>query len=174
MMRTFVVPAVVGWLLIMAVVAPVTAQSLAEVVRQEEARRAWATPAAKTYTNADLTFDKTAPDAARSDPPPSPAVSAPSGLAEAEVMPPVPARPTHEPLDEQVWRRRAAEYRAKIVEARKQVAALADAKHEHPREQAMLEALRKRRETVLDLAEDAQRLFEMQADAAKVPKAWIQ
>ena len=151
------------------------AQSLADIARQEEARRDSIRKTSKTFTNSSLSDD---PDqrsaAARTKVPPStPPLPAPPGNASPAVEAPTAVKAETVP-DEKQWRSQAAKHWALIAVARKEVAALAGASHEDPREQALLDALRKRRQLALAQAEESQRRFERQADASQVPRAWLQ
>jgi len=170
--RTSLAGALVVLLLGGSTASHAAAQSLAEVARQEEARRRTARPAARTYTNASLPPDSYPAAAAAPAAPTSVAASAPASTSEVATA--SRSGPAREAPSEPMWRQRAVEYRARTEAARKQLESLTGAEHQDPREQAMLEALRQRRQTALSLAEDAQRLFEMQADAARIPRAWIQ
>ena len=151
------------------------AQSLADIARQEEARRDSIRKPSKTFTNSSLSAD---PDqrsaAARTIVPPSTTpLPAPPGNVSPAVEAPTAVK-AETALDEKQWRSQATALRARLTVARKAVEAMAGASHPDQREQALLEAHRARLQVVLTRAEEAQRLFEMQADAAKVPKAWIQ
>ena len=151
------------------------AQSLADIARQEEARRGSIRKPSKTFTNSSLSDD---PDqrsaAARAKVPPSTApLPAPPGSVSPAAEAPT-AVIAETALDEKQWRSQAAKHWALIAVARKEVAALAGASHEDPREQALLDALRKRRQLALAQAEESQRRFERQADASQVPRAWLQ
>ncbi len=155
--------------LLVATALPAYPQSLAEVARKEEARRAQVRVKSRVFTNSSLS---PAPESPAAPAPPAPPTSAmpvtPGNSSTATVAPPVVA-----PLDEREWRSRAASLRAQLDVATKELAALAGAAHDDPKEQALLESIRRRRQAALTRAEDALRLFEIQADAAKVPKAWI-
>lgn len=154
----------------------VLAQSLVDVARQEEARRASIRKPSKVFTNATLS---PAPDqAAGSTRGQAPAVAAAAPLASGNSTSATAAAPAVKPaaatLDEKQWRSRAALLRAGVAAARRELAALDGASHADPREQAMLETLRKRRQAALAESEEARRRFEIQADAAQVPRAWLQ
>lgn len=177
----------VGALVVIA--SSASAQSLADVARQEEARRAAVKAAAraKVLTNADLAADPradgvaAAPSAASAAlaPAPAAAASAPAGANPGNVSAgavvaaaPPDAKPKE---DEASWRRRAADLRARVEKAQKAVDVFATGTPaEDPREQARVDALRKRAQDTLTRAEDALRLLIMQADVAGVPPAWVQ
>jgi hypothetical protein len=80
-MRTFASAAVVSWLLLLAVVLPLGAQSLADVARKEEERRKSVAEPAKVYTNKDL---KGQPPSATTPSVSEPAASADSNAADQD------------------------------------------------------------------------------------------
>lgn len=155
---------------------PVVAQSLVDVARQEQARRGSVRRPSKVFTNASLSPapDQT-PGPGQGQPPSSVAAlpATPGNSSAATIASAPAAKPAPVVLDEKQWRSQAAALRAQIAAARKELAALAGASHDDPREQAMLEALRKRRQDALTQAEEAQRSFEMRADYSAVPRAWL-
>ena len=153
--------------------SPASAQSLGDVAKREELRRTAVPKPSKTYSNAELKADITAPpapvDAQPSDAPSL--TNTPSG-ASAAVEPPAPVAKPKE--DEAAWRWRAGEIRDRLAKAQKRADAFTGATPAaDPREQARTDVLIKRAQDELRLAVDAQRLFEMQADVAGVPVAWI-
>jgi hypothetical protein len=176
-MRSSLFPAAIAALVICA--ASASAQSLGDVAKQEELRRAAvakAAKAAKTYSNAELKTDFTAPPAPvavepSAAPSPTNATSAPSADAGATVAPAAPVAKPKE--DESAWRWRAGEIRDRVAKAQKRVDGFPGTPNADPREQARTDALLKRAQDELRLAVDAQRLLEMQADVAGVPVAWI-
>ena len=178
MKRLFLITIVTAGLVAPLLVAlPAAAQSLAEGARREEARREAMPDAVKTYTNKDLTpdFTKAAPtETAPAEA--APTAERPSGDASPSVapdQPPVSAARTEPPLDEALWRRRAAGIKAQVDKARADVVALDKPPVGDAREQARIAKLLATAQSVLDRAEEAQRLFLMQADAARVPGDWI-
>ena len=145
-----------------------SAQSLADVARQEEARRAAVKAAAKAkvLTNASLAADPRAagmasePSAAMAAPAPQPAAAAPPATKPKE--------------DEAAWRKRAADLRARVDNAQQAVDRFTTGTPaEDPREQARVEASKKKAQDTLTRAEDALRLLIMQADVAGVPPDWV-
>lgn len=177
---------IVGALVVIA--SSASAQSLGDVARQEEARRAAVKAAAraKVLTNASLTADPNAGATA-----PVVAVPAPTGAsvvapasattANASVAAvtagavtaatPVDAKPKE---DEATWRRRAADLRARVEKAQKAVDNFTNGTPaEDPREQARIETLMKRAQGELTRAGDAFRRLMTQADAAGVPFEWV-
>lgn len=174
---------IVGALVVIA--SSATAQSLGDVARQEEARRAAVKAAAraKVLTNADLAADPntgaTAPASAVAVPAPpaasvvAPASASPGNASVAAVTAAAPAD-TKPKEDEASWRRRAADLRARVEKAQKMVDGFAGGTAaEDPREQARVETLIKRAQNELTRAGDALRRLMMQADAAGVPPAWV-
>jgi len=162
------------------VALPAESQSLAEVAKREEARRKATPDAVKIYTNEDLTPDFTEPtevaptEAASAEV--APTAETPSGNASPSVasgQPPVAAARAEPPLDEALWRRRAAGIKVQVDKARADVAALDKPPVDDAGEQAKIAKLLATAKTLLDRAEDAWRLFLMQADAARVPADWI-
>lgn len=173
---------IVGALVVIA--SSASAQSLGDVARQEEARRAAVKAAAraKVLTNADLAADPRAgapaPLATVAVPasPPAAAVAAPAGApgndSAGGVM--AAAAPETKPKeDEALWRRRAAEHRDRLAKAQQRVNSLAGAPAQDPREQARMAELLKKAQDELRRADEAQRLLVMQADVAGIPPAWI-
>jgi len=154
-----------------------SAQSLADVAKKEEARRGSVQKSSKTLTNADLVADPigTKPTAVSVDVAPAPAPAPAPANASAPAAPETtPASLTKPALDEVYWRNKAADLRAKLATAKREVESLSSANHADPREQARTATLLKQRQAVLKRAEDAYSLFGMQADVAGVPKAWIE
>ncbi|MFA5909982.1 MAG: hypothetical protein WC815_14475 [Vicinamibacterales bacterium] len=160
-------------ILAMAVAIPAFAQSLVDVARQEEARRASVRVPSKVFTNSSLSPAPGPAPVAPRDTAPLPMAAASATPANSSAAAPA-AKPAAELLNEKEWRTRAASLRARVAMATKELAALAGASHADPREQALLDRLRKSRQAALTQAEEALQLFEVQADATKVPKAWLQ
>lgn len=166
-----------------------SAQSLADVARQEEARRAAVKAAAKAkvLTNASLAADPRAagmasePSAAMAAPAPQPAaaaVAAPAsanpGNASAGAVAAAAPPATKPKEDEAAWRKRAADLRARVDNAQQAVDRFTTGTPaEDPREQARVEASKKKAQDTLTRAEDALRLLIMQADVAGVPADWV-
>jgi hypothetical protein len=106
---------------------PVSAQSLADIARQEAARRKAIKAPAKVITNADLSGTPggdritTATDATAPEPPvaptPEPAAEEPQAASPSEV-------PAEEVRDENYWRRRLASARDALAESQVLQAAL--------------------------------------------------
>jgi hypothetical protein len=166
----------VSALVIALATAAVSAQSLGDVARQEEARRARIVRSSKTITDSSLSADPNGPSQADREKPATSVAPVPGSAADspaAAVAPVPPAEPAKVVLDEKAWRSRAAGHRARVAAAQKDVDALSGASHPDPREQAKLDASLKRREATLKQVTEAQHLFEMQADVAGVPAAWL-
>lgn len=157
--------------------SPASAQSLGDVAKREELRRTAVSKPAKTYSNAELKADITAPPVSV-DPSAAPSSTttpstAPSD-ANAGAAVEAPAQVAKPKEDEAAWRWRAGEIRNRLAKAQKGVDAFTGATPAtDPREQARTDVMIKRVQEELRLAVDAQRLFEMQADVAGVPVAWI-
>ncbi len=145
------------------------AQSLGELAKIEQTRRSSVRTATKALTNADLAADPN-----KADPSVSAEVLPLPSSAPAQAAPTTPAAPSTPKLDETAWRRKAAELRANIARAEQFVESFSDVTHADPREQARTGNLKKKRQAALVRAEDAYRLFQMQADVARIPKEWIQ
>ena len=166
---------IVAFTVAIASTAPlVFAQSIADVARQEEARRAKVRKPSKVFTNASLS--PTDQPSGRGEAPVPPSVAAAPATPGNSSATTTEAAAVEAPvvLDEKQWRGQAALLRARITAARKALAELDGASHADPREQAMLQSVRKRRQAALAEAEEAQRRFELQADANQVPMGWLQ
>jgi hypothetical protein len=173
---------------------PAIGQSLAEVAKKEEARRATVAAPAKTYTNTDLKPDPTrsgaapapapapgtaAPPAAAAAGGTTPAGGAPSGNATAEGTPePKPGEVVqrNDTFNEQYWRGQAESIRRRLEAARKTLDQLQSANPDprNAKEQARIDTALKRAQAAVKALEEEQLLFLTRADANKVPKAWIQ
>ena len=165
-----------------------SAQSLGSVARQEEARRAavQAAAKAKVLTNADLAADPNAATAAApvslaaAVPAPTPAPADAAAAAASSATDSAAATPAAAPApgakpkeDEALWRRRAAEHRDRLEKAQARVDSFTGVPKTDAREQARTDALVKQVQDELRRADEAQRLFVMQADVAGIPMAWI-
>lgn len=153
-------------LLALGLAAAASAQSLGDVAKREESRRARVAAPARAYTNADLASDPYAPAA------PAPVAPAPAPAADAQPAPSAAAEEP-DPMVEADWRHRAAALRRRVEESRAAVAALDKPAEGTAREQERLATLLERARAKLERAENDLRLFEMQADVARVPKTWI-
>jgi hypothetical protein len=159
-------------------------QTLADVARQEEARRHAIKVGSTTFTNSSLKPDPRAlivtdgatPSAAASmvtpanqnlAAPPTPA----NGTAATTAAP---APPAQEKPDEATWRRRATDVRARVAKARAEVAKYTGLRHDDPREQAKLDSLLKRAQSALIRAEESLKAFEQEAATVGVPPNWTQ
>jgi hypothetical protein len=174
-------------LLGVSVAAPV-AQSLGDLARVEQARRAAARPG-KVYTADDLIAAPGRP----ASPPAVPAGSAPAtaqaGIGTAgdpSMMPPVAPITSANPRPEAYWRTRARDLRALVAEARARAGALVtrltdlDGQLERAassavtQERAVTFTALARAQRDLRSLEDARQAFETSAKAANVPSAWIE
>lgn len=156
------------------------AQSLGDVAKREELRRSAVRTPSKTYSDAALKADISAPPAPAGVEPsaaPSPSLASPPPAAPANasggatVEPPAPVTKPKE--DEAYWRRRADEHRARLDRAQKAVDRFTGIPQEDPREQARVAAQLKTAQDALTRADGALRLLFMQADVAGVPAAWV-
>ncbi len=152
--------------------ATASAQSLADVARKAEERRAETKAPVRTYANGNLTPDFTAPA------PPAASASAPETAGERRRDPAV-AAPGREggpdaPPDEAYWRRQAKAMNARLEEARKAMANVPNPATDTPGELQRVEEYVAKAKARLARAEEDYQIFLMQADVAKVPKAWIQ
>lgn len=175
---------------------PATAQSLADVAKKEEARRAGVTAPAKTYTNSDLKPDPTRSGAAETRAVASgaattttPAAPAPGGTPSPGAAPPGSATAEGESatkpgevvqrndtFNEEYWGGQAQSIRRRLEAARKSLERLQSANPDpgNAREQARVEAALKKAQAAVKALEEEQLLFLTRADANKVPRAWIQ
>lgn len=175
--------AILAALVLMA--SSVSAQSLGDVARQEEARRSAVKAAskAKVLTNADLSADPTAVD-----PVAAPSAEAASSVAVAAVTAAASTSAATDSAaavtaaapevklkeDEGLWRKRAVEHRARLAGAQKKVDSLLGAAPKtDQREQGRTDLQIKRAQEELRRADEAQRLLIMQADVAGIPVTWI-
>jgi hypothetical protein len=157
--------------------AAVLAQSLADVAKQESERRTTVKPG-KRLTNADLKADFTTPVPPPAETTAPAAGSSPVGPGNATPAGPAAAAApedtaTPEPPKEAFWRARAAALRAGIVKATAAVASLTGASHADARIQERADLMLKQAQDTLARAQEALRLFEAEAAAAKVPADWI-
>ncbi len=152
-----------------------SAQALGDVAKREELRRSAVPKPSKTYSNAELKADFTAPPAPV-DAQPSAAPSSTSTPRKRQRRAPPWNRRRRRPSPWKTkrpgvgaperfapgWRRHRKWSMASPPNAR-----------DDPREQARTDELIKRAQDELRRAVDAQRLLEMQADVAGMPVAWI-
>lgn len=184
--RVFSFAAVLPVLLLVA--SPLAAQSLADVAKKEEARRADVSEPARTLTNADLTPDPTgepvgtAPRLAAALPPGTVSAAGPSDGGPGDSSPtadgaagePAAEAAEEKTLDEAHWRGQANRLKGRIGFAREALAKVdKPSASQDPRELDRMARLVKAAERLLSRADDAWRLFVMQADAAKVPGDWL-
>ncbi|MGE0039569.1 MAG: hypothetical protein AB7H88_14375 [Vicinamibacterales bacterium] len=189
-MRLVTVAAAVGLLAVLAAAAPAAAQSLADVARQEAARRAAIGSTAKVYTNDDLTPDPTAPGTGSAPGAPSAAPAGPPGDGAGTPGAGASASPStadeeeyhiiQRPDDrgEDYWRGRATRIQQRLARARTdadgfeaRLAALPSGTSDEDREAARATAERARRDVASLEAEWTR--FEAEARAANVPLSWI-
>lgn len=170
--------------------APAAAQSLGELARQEEARRATAKKAVKALTNADL-----APSEIAIPTTPSP-VAAPADVAPAAATPAAPCDPAVSPdkcasaaapdadakadpapvQREEDWRRSADELRRLLNKARSEydlVAASAEDPARSPGERAATARVAAQQLRAIEALERRWERLEQQAEGVKVPREWL-
>jgi len=176
-------------LLLLATAAPVAAaQSLADIARNEEARRKRASTA-RTYTNADLSASNVtteAPSITAAEPAPAPAVvPAEDGRPAARVEEdPATGRvnintgKAEQELDEAYWRRIARDLRGRfaraesdVAAAESELAALAPGEAHETRESTTATLMRRRKDVRL-LSDELTR-FLNRARTSNVPSDWV-
>lgn len=175
-MRSILVPVAIAALVVTA--SSAAAQSLADVARREEQRRAAIRTPARTISNAGLTRDSFVPPAPVSVQPSAttsstdtpPTAPANAGAVAAVAAPAPDAKPKE---DETYWRWRAGEYRARAAKAQTAVDGFAGVPQDDPREQARIAPRLKAAQEALKRANDQLRLLETQADVAGIPMDWI-
>jgi len=176
----------------------VQAQSLAQLARQEAARRAAVEEPAPVYTNADLRSTRTLTSARVSAAESAPADAAPAGADDASTQATTagePARETEqEPApaggsDERVWRDRMAEARARVARSRLFAEALQsrinaltadftardDPAQRTVLEQDRIEALSELERVQAEIEEQEQAIRDLEEEArrAGVPAGWL-
>ena len=161
--------------------APVSAQSLGDIARQEEARRASAQKATKTFSNGDL--DPSAVDASAGATPAESScyLSKSKGQcvsAEEMVATSVAGVPTKENAPfEQKWRKDAEEIRSQIEKTQGSIATLEDAIADEGRSASDRKALEKTLVGVrqaLARFEQQWEVLEKAAGNQRVPRKWIE
>ncbi len=171
------IPAIAAALLLVAAPAFTQTQSLAELARQEGARRAGpGKKATKVHTNADLAPAIAEQPASAPSTGGFESVSTGGNVSADEII----ARSVEQvgntvsKENEGTWRARAAGFRSRLDAARKDLAAVdLPSPSSDPREQRKLDSLRQRAQRRLEQAEAAWGVFETEANVAKIPKDWI-
>ena len=162
--------------------APAAAQSLADVARAEEARRATAKKAVKTFSNADLRPEDislpgsmAATSAAQPSVPATAAAGNASPEASANASPAKPAA-AGAPMTEADWRQRAQSIRNQLLKAQAQADELAAGAIDEKRpasERALSQRrLDRQRKFIAGIEGDWLKL-EQEAAAQKVPAEWL-
>jgi hypothetical protein len=177
--------------ILLAAVAPVAAQSLADVARAEEARRKAVKGQAKVYTNDTLRGpDGGEPPAA--PPAPPAAASGPAGAAKSATPPdgkPAAPRAPEEPKDEKFWRGRLASAREALARSQTFADALqtqinglytefvnmSDPAQRALIEQKRLGAIAELDRVKADIAKQTKALADLEDEArrANVPAGWL-
>ena len=175
---------IVGWC---GVAAPVAAQSLGDVARQEEARRVTAKKATKSFSNADLKPSEIAPvSGAMATGPAAVAAAAgePCDKSKSDCAPAAEAAPsTSEKISaeelakqEPNWRSRAGGLRDQLAKAQQEVDALAvtaDDPSRSPGERGVAQRMVALRQSVLDGLERRWASLEREAEERGVPRHWL-
>ncbi len=164
-----------------ATASPVSAQSLAEVARHEEARRNSVTKAAKTLTNADLKLDGTVAAPAAAAAPAGGYLSVTKGrYVTAEEIIAI-TNDNHVKAElaaaEPNWRRQAGTIRSQLLKAQQEVAAMsttAAAVDRSPGERAAAAKLLIRQQAVLADLESQWESFVKEAGKVRIPQAWLE
>lgn len=173
--------------LLMWVVVPVHAQSLAEVARKEANRREAVTRPSTVYTNSSLTPDFTTPQPPAETPTESPATEGQSvepavepAAADAQsLVTPVDQQEPPPPHDkgEAYWRGQSERIRARVDRQKDELAGLRqrlDSLADSPgRERDLVSDAIRRAEANLQSFDEEWRRFEQQARDRNVPDAWI-
>lgn len=167
----------------MAFALPVSAQSLADVARQEAARRESAKPAAKAFTNADLKIDPLSTPAAVSEgsaaePGGYMSISAGRYVTAAEII--VNSAANHvtgeKALQEPDWRQQADTLRGQLMKAQREVAAIAETANDESRsagERAVAARLLAQRQGLVEDVERRWLKMEEQAEKNRIPREWL-
>lgn len=167
----------------LAAALPVSAQSLAEVARQEAARREAAKPATKAFTNADLKVDPLAAPAALSDaggaePGGYMSISAGRYVTAAEIIRNSAANHVtgEKALQEPDWRQQAETLRGQLVKAQRDVAAITETASDESRsagERAVAARLLAQRQGLVEDVERRWLKMEEQAEKNRIPREWL-
>jgi hypothetical protein len=154
--------------------APASAQSLADVARAEEARRATAKKAVKSFSNADLNPEDIAPPVA-----PAPPAAVAAGEKPANASPGAPDKPeaaVPAVENEEQWRRRADSIRSQLTKAQQEadaMAATAGDASRSPGERTQTARLLKQHQVMVANLERQWQRLETEAATAKIPRAWL-
>lgn len=157
-------------MLLMVVAGTASAQSLADVARQEASRRLSIVASGRVYTNADLPV-------LPPEPVPVAVTSSPLPQTGAEpVAPPEATAASFDDRDERYWRDRGSALSLRVESARADVAAVKanlDAPTVSSLERTLTEAALRTVEADLRALEDDWQELQAQASAAKVPLFWL-
>lgn len=162
---------------------PATAQSLAEVARQEAMRRDAARPAAKAYTNADLKVDPlsipvASTEAGTTQPGGYLSISTGRYVTADEMIALTNANIVagDKALQEPNWRRQADTIRAQLEKVQDEAAAMESTTADESRSASEREAAERmlalRKNVIADLERRWAKL-EKQAEIQRVPKEWL-
>lgn len=167
----------------LATALPASAQSLADVARQEAARRDSVAQPAKAYTNADLKVDPltshvSAPAAGEAEQGGYLSISAGRYVTAEELIANSNANiPTGDKiLQEPHWRGQAESLRGQLMKLQQDVAALAATVDDESRpasERAVADRLVAQKQVVIEDLERRWLKMEKQAEIQRIPKAWL-
>lgn len=167
----------------MAAALPVSAQSLAEVARQEAARRESAKPAVKAFTNADLKVDPlatqvSAAGAGEAEPAGYMSVSAGRYVTAAEIIRNSAANhvTAEKALQEPDWRQQAETLRGQLLKGQQEVAAMtatAADESRSPGERAVAARLLAQRQASVAELERRWLKLDEQAEKLRIPREWL-
>lgn len=162
---------------------PVSAQSLADVARQEASRRETATPAAKAFTNTDLKVDPlaapvSAPGAGAAEPAGYLSVSAGRYVTAAEIIRNSAANhvTAEKAVQEPDWRQQAETLRGQLLKGQDEVAAMtatAADESRSPGERAVAARLRAQRQAIVADLERRWLKLDEQAEKLRIPREWL-
>ena len=169
--------------LCMAAALPAAAQSLADVARQEAARRDSVKQAAKAYTNTDLKVDpQAAPISAPKD------VAAEAGgylsisagryVSAEEIIANSAANivAAEKALQEPNWRRMAGTLRGQLLKIQQEAESMASTSADESRsvgERAVAERLLAQKKVIRDDLERRWVKLEKEAEIQRIPRAWL-
>lgn len=168
----------------LATALPAAGQSLADIARQEAARRDLVTLAARSYTNADLMVDPLAAPAsaaAAGEAQPVGYLSIRAGryVSAADVILNSAANYAtgKKALEEPSWRSHAETLRGQLLKIQQESAAMsatAADQNRSPGERAMAERVLAQRRGVLADLERRWLKLEMEAETVRIPRAWLE
>lgn len=167
----------------LATALPAAAQSLADVARQEAARRDSGKQAAKAYTNANLKADPLSvpvatTEAGAAQPGGYLSISTGRYVTAEEMIALTNANVVtgEKALQEPNWRQQAETLRGQLVKAQREVAAMSDTANDESRsagERAVAARLLAQRQVLVADIERRWLKMEEQAEKNRIPRAWL-